>query len=58
MQEKILAGKLEAFIKEKVLLEQSFIKNPEVTIKDLVNEAVQKFGEKTEIGRISRFSVK
>lgn len=58
MQDKILAGKLEAFIKEKVLLEQSFIKNPDVTVKDLVNEAVQKFGEKTEVGRIARFSVK
>jgi elongation factor Ts len=58
MQEKIVAGKLEAYLKEKVLLEQAFIKNPEVTIKDLLNEAVQKFGEKTEIGRFSRFSIK
>lgn len=58
MLEKIIAGKLESFLKEKVLLEQSFIKNPEVTIKNLVEGAVQKFGEKTEIGRFSRFAIK
>ncbi|HEY4516217.1 MAG TPA: elongation factor Ts [Candidatus Paceibacterota bacterium] len=58
MKDKIITGKLEAYLKEKVLLEQSFIKNQDVLIKDLVSGAVQKFGEKTEIGRISRFSVK
>ena len=58
MIEKIVSGKLEAYLKEKVLLEQNFIKNPEVTIGELVNGAMQKFGEKTEVGRIARFSVK
>jgi elongation factor Ts len=40
------------------LLEQEFIKSPDKTIKNLIEEAVQKFGEKTEIGRFARFSVK
>ncbi len=40
------------------LLEQEFIKSPDKTIKNLIEEAVQKFGEKMEVGRFSRFSVK
>ena len=39
------------------LLEQSFIKNPEVTIRALTEEATQKFGERTEIGRFHRLSL-
>jgi elongation factor Ts len=57
LKEKILAGKLDAYFADKVLLEQPFIKNPEVTIGSLVQSAVQKFGEKTEIARFARFSV-
>jgi len=57
MQEKILAGKVDAYFADKVLLEQDFIKNPELKIQDLVNGTVQKFGERTEIRRYVRFSV-
>jgi elongation factor Ts len=56
MKEKILAGKLDAYFAERVLLNQPFIKNPETTIAGLVAAAVQKFGEKTEIVRFVRFS--
>ena len=57
LREKILAGKLDAYFKDKVLLEQPFIKNPEVTINGLLQNAIQKFGEKIEIAQFSRFSV-
>jgi len=57
MQEKILMGKVDSYFADKVLLEQPFIKNPEQKILDLVNGAVQKFGERTEIRRFERFSV-
>lgn len=57
MQEKILGGKIDAYFADKVLLEQSYIKNPDQKIIDLVNGAVQKFGERTEIRRFARFSV-
>jgi elongation factor Ts len=57
MQDKILEGKLAAYFRERVLLEQQYIKNPEITIKGLIEEAVQKFGEKIEIARMVRFSV-
>jgi elongation factor Ts len=43
--------------KEKILLEQQYIKNPEVTIQGLIDSAIQKFGEKIEVARFVRFSV-
>lgn len=57
MQEKILAGKLDSYLKDKVLLEQPFIKEPEKTIQTLLDEATQKFGERTAIAEYRRFSV-
>ncbi len=42
---------------ESVLLTQPFIKNPEVTITNLVQQATQKFGEKIEVSRFVRYSV-
>ena len=58
MQEKILAGKMDSYFKEQILLEQPFIKNPETTISEMVSGAVQKFGENITIASISRLSVK
>lgn len=57
MEEKILEGKLTTYFAEMVLLNQPFIKNPEVTIEALVAAAVQKFGEKIAIARFNRFAV-
>ncbi len=58
MQEKILEGKLNAYFKDKILMEQPFIKNPEVTIGDMVAGAVQKFGENVSVVKFERISVK
>ncbi len=58
MQEKILAGKMDSYFKEQILLEQPFIKNPDTTIAEMVSGAVQKFGENITIASISRLSVK
>lgn len=58
MQEKIMEGKLNAYFKDQILMEQPFIKNPEVTIGDLVSGAVQKFGENVSIASMTRLSVK
>lgn len=57
LKEKILAGKLDAYLNEKILLEQSFIKNPDKKIVQLLDEAIQKFGEKVEITRFTRYSI-
>lgn len=58
MQEKILGGKLDAYFKDRILLEQPFIKEPEKTIGDLINTAIQKFGENVVVSTISRVSIK
>ena len=42
---------------EDVLLNQAFIKNPEVTITNIIEGAIQKFGEKIELSRFVRFSI-
>ncbi len=57
MKAKILEGKLSAYFGERVLLEQPFIKNPELTIAGLISSAVQKFGEKTELVRFVRYNI-
>ncbi|MEY2664473.1 MAG: hypothetical protein RIT04_281 [Candidatus Parcubacteria bacterium] len=57
MQEKILEGKLATYFGEMVLLNQPFIKNPELTIEALIQAAIQKFGEKIEVARFTRFAV-
>jgi elongation factor Ts len=57
MKAAIIDGKLKAYLKEKILLEQNFIKNPDITIQGLVDSAMQKFGEKIEVSRFVRFSV-
>ncbi len=54
---KILEGKLNAYFKDKILMEQDYIKNPEVTVKGLIESFIQKFGERTEIGRFTRIGV-
>lgn len=58
MQEKILEGKIDAYFKDKVLMEQAFIKDGEKTVGDLIAAAVQKFGENIVIAEISRIAVK
>lgn len=56
MQEKILEGKISAYLKEKVLLDQPFVKDADKTVDELIKEATQKFGERVEITRAERFS--
>jgi elongation factor Ts len=56
MKAQILEGKINAYFKDMVLMEQPFIKNGDLTVGQMVSNAVQKFGEKTEIGRFARFS--
>lgn len=58
LKEKILAGKLDAYFKERTLLEQPFIKDPEITIGGILSRAVQKFGEKIQIQTFVRLSAK
>jgi len=53
--ERVATGKLEKFYQDVCLLEQTFIKDPGRTIKDLVLEISAKTGEKVTIRRFNRF---
>lgn len=57
IREKILQGKIDDYLKTKVLLEQPFIKDESQTINQLLQSAVQKFGERTEVAKFARFTV-
>ena len=53
--EKIVDGRLEKYFQESCLLEQSFVKNPDQTVNDLVTELTAKVGEKVSVRRFSCF---
>jgi elongation factor Ts len=53
--EKIAAGKLEKFLSEVCLLEQAFIKDPSLTVKDLLNQKIAKLGENITVRRFTRY---
>ena len=55
--DKIAEGKLEKFYQEICLVEQSYIKNPDITVKELVEELIVKMGEKILINRFVRFQL-
>jgi len=54
---KIVDGKIEKFVEENCLINQSFIKDPDVKIGQLVQEAIAKLGENITINRFVRFAL-
>lgn len=55
--DKIVEGKLNKFYSESCLLEQAFVKNPDISIQDLLNEMIAKTGEKMVIRRFVRYQL-
>jgi elongation factor Ts len=55
--EKMVTGKLEKFLAEVVLLEQKYVKNPDLSIQDMLNDLVGKMGENISIKRFARFQI-
>ena len=55
--EKIVGGKMDKYYSEICLLEQKFVKDPDVTIQDMLNEIVASMGENITVKRFSRFAV-
>jgi len=53
--EKIVEGKMERFYCEVCLLEQSFIKDPDRKVSDIINDAITRMGEKIEVRRFARY---
>jgi len=57
MIDKIVDGKMNKFFKESCLMNQQYVKDPDKTIADYLNEIVAKTGEKVTIKRFARFQV-
>lgn len=57
IRDRIVDGKLNKWFKDVALLEQPFVKDPDMTIADLVTQVSAKTGEKIEVARFSRFAV-
>lgn len=57
MAEKIAEGKLNKFFKESCLMNQPYVKEPDKTIADYLNEVIARTGEKITIKRFARFQI-
>ncbi len=55
--DKIVEGKLERFFSETCLLEQTYIRDSDRTVKDVLDEMIAKFGENITIRRFARFQL-
>lgn len=55
--DKIVAGKVEKYLAEICLMEQKYVKNPDLNVQDLLNELVAKMGENISIKKFARFQI-
>jgi elongation factor Ts len=55
--EKILDGKLKKYYREVCLLEQPFIRDEEMTVRDLITSAIARLGENIKVRRFARFEL-
>ena len=53
--DKIVTGRVDKLMAQRVLLEQSFIKDPSTTIEDLIKTKIAKIGEKISVRRFTRY---
>jgi elongation factor Ts len=53
--EKMVQGRLEKFYQDVCLLEQPFVKNPDVTVDQLIKEHIARLGEQITVRRFARF---
>jgi elongation factor Ts len=57
MLAKIVEGKVGKFFSEVVLLEQKYVKDPDLTVEDYVKSVIGKLGENIQIKRFARFAI-
>jgi elongation factor Ts len=55
--DKIIEGKMEKFFSESTLLEQPFVKNPDITVGQLITEVSTKTGENIRVRRFTRYAL-
>lgn len=57
VMDKILEGKIEKYYSQVCLMKQAFVKNPDVTVEDLINEKIAAIGEKIAVRRFVRYEL-
>ena len=57
IRDKIVEGRIQKRLKEMVLLEQSFIRDGDLTIDDLIKQSIAKLGENINVRRFERFNL-
>lgn len=57
VMDKIVEGRLEKFFTEQCLLEQAYIKNPDISVKDLIHDTIAKVGENITVRRFTRYQL-
>lgn len=57
MIDKIAEGKLNKFFKENCLMDQPYVRDPNMTVKDYLNDVIAKTGEKITIKRFARYQI-
>jgi elongation factor Ts len=57
IQEKIIAGKVKAFTEERTLLTQPFVKDPSLTVQDLIKAAIAELGENITVSEFKRLTI-
>ncbi len=55
--DKIVDGQIKKFLKENCLLNQEYVRDPDKTVGDLIQEAIVKLGENIQVGRFVRYSL-
>lgn len=55
--DKMVVGRIEKYYKEVCLLEQQYIKNPDITVQQLITESIAKIGENISIRRFVRYQL-
>lgn len=55
--EKIVEGKINKFYKDNCLLNQAYVRNPDMTVSDILNDMIAKMGENITIKRFTRFQI-
>ncbi len=55
--EKIVEGKMEKFYGETCLMEQAFIKDPNITVQDVISAKIAKLGENIRVHRFTRYKI-
>lgn len=55
--DKIVEGKMQKYFKENCLMHQAYVRNPDMTVADLLNEMIAKIGENISIKRFVRFKI-